>query len=283
MHTVSNSSRSGNVLTANDFLLELHRRGATRVRRVSFRRNRNTVWSLTQRGTVLNVHVAYSAATPTLLDAFAVVAREGGVRSRASQGAAFTIAAWPDLEDAIRQAREEHRSALGDVDKPTHCCATPEQRAYLRALYRYFNRTRFAGRLPDDLPVRLSRRMRSALGHMLPGERRDGTRYVIEIALNVDLMLEGNGAERIDTLLHEMAHIADYLSSGERGHGPSWRKWASRAGCQPTTLYDRPVKRRRRRKSRVTRVPPLPPGLQALVSDQAAGQSQPKTPAVSSA
>jgi hypothetical protein len=136
---------------------------------------------------------------------------------------------------------------------------------YLRALYRYFNLTRFQGKLPDDVPVRLSSRMRSALGHMVPGEdSADGTRRVEEIALNVDLMLEKNGAERIDTLLHEMAHVADYLESGRTGHGPTWRAWARQVGCRPTRLYDRPVATRRRRGDRVARVPPLPSALAGL-------------------
>jgi predicted SprT family Zn-dependent metalloprotease len=106
--------------------------------------------------------------------------------------------------------------------------------------------------------------MRSALGYMVPGEERGGERWVQEIALNVDLMLEGNGAERVDTLLHEMAHAADYLLSGHRGHGASWRAWARRAGCRPGRLYDRPVQTRRRRTAAVTRVPPLPPALAAF-------------------
>ena len=103
--------------------------------------------------------------------------------------------------------------------------------------------------------------MRSSLGHMLPGHRPDGSRIVVEIALNADLMLEANGAERADTLLHEMAHVADYLESGHRGHGASWRDWARRVGCRPTTLYDRPVATRSRRLDTVRRVPPLPPAL----------------------
>jgi hypothetical protein len=128
-------------------------------------------------------------------------------------------------------------------------------------LFRYFNQTRFGGVLPNGIPVRLSDRMKSCLGYMLPGEER-GRRSVVEIALNVDLMLADNGAERVDTLLHEMAHAADYLLTGHRGHGKSWRDWARRAGCRPARLYDRPVRARRRRLAAVTRVPPLPPALQ---------------------
>lgn len=253
------------MLTASDFLHELRYRGARRINCVRFRKNRSTVWSLTQDGTVLNVHAAYRRASPPLLDAFATVAIEGGIGSAASRRAAEQISAWPELTEEIARLREQHADdrRTGDADGQTmHCPATAGQRTYLRSLYEYFNQTRFEGRLPD-VPVRLSSRMKSSLGHMLPGERRDGTRYVIEIALNCDLMLPGNGAERADTLLHEMAHVADYLESGSRGHGRSWRAWARRVGCRPTTLYDRPVRYRHRRADAVLRVPPLPEALRA--------------------
>lgn len=264
------------MLTALDFLAELHARGATRLSRVSLRENRSVVWSLTQQGTVLNVHAAYAAAPPALLDAFAVVVRAGGVRSAATRRAASAISDWPDVWRALAETRATRKPR-----SVTSCCATPEQRAYLRALYRYFNVTRFGGMLPDDVPVRLSNRMKSSFGHMLPVEEVDGLRRVEEIALNVDLMLQRNGPERIDTLLHEMAHAADYLESGNRGHGASWQAWARRVGCQPTRVYEKPVVGRRRRTDQVRRVPPLPDALARLL-DQT-GQSQPNTPPVSAA
>lgn len=252
------------VLEATDFLGEMHRRGATRLARVRFRDNRSTVWSLTQRGTILNVHSAFRAAPAELLDAFATLACEGGVASAASRRAAEAIRDWPALAGAIDEARRRHAAERRAGMRPGHCCGTPRQRAYLRALYRYFNRTRFHGALPADLPVRLSNRMKTALGHMRPGASDGEDRYVAEIALNVDLLLVGNGAERVDTLLHEMAHAADYLESGSRGHGRSWRAWARRVGCRPQTLHDRPVRYRSRRRDRVTRVPPLPAPLLEL-------------------
>lgn len=248
------------MLTPHDFLTELRRRGALRLTRVSFRENRSVVWSLTQHGTVLNLHSAYGAAPPELLDAFAVLVRAGGVRTAATRRAASTINEWPEVWRALEVTRRTRKPRA-----VTSCCATPEQRDYLRALYRYFNATRFQGRLPDDISVRLSSRMRSSLGHMLPADGRDGGRRVEEIALNVDLMLERNGAERVDTLLHEMAHVADYLESGHRGHGPSWQAWAKRVGCKPCRLYERPVARRRRKSARVLRVPPLPEPLARLI------------------
>jgi hypothetical protein len=248
------------MMTPRDFLLELQRRGATRLSRVSFRSNRSILWSLTQNGRALNVHSAYARAPSELLEAFALLAREGGVRTVATRRAARAIGAWPEARAGLKNARLARENAPSGG-----CCATPDQARYLRALYRYFNLTRFGGDLPDEVPVRLSGRMVSSLGHMLPGETSDGRRRVVEIALSVDLMLEGNGAERVDTLLHEMAHAADYLECGHRGHGSSWRAWARRAGCRPTRLYERPFRRRRRRRDAVTRVPPLPPALLALV------------------
>lgn len=247
------------MLTPQDFLAELRRRGATRLSRVCFRENRSVVWSLTQHATVLNLHSAYGQSPPELLDAFAVLVRSGGVRSAATRRAASTVNEWPDVWRALEVTRATRKPR-----SVTSCCATQGQRAYLRTLYHYFNLTRFGGTLPDDVSVRLSNRMQSSLGHMLPAEDVDGRRWVEEIALNLDLMLERNGAERIDTLLHEMAHVADYLESGHRGHGDSWQAWAQRVGCRPCRLYDRPVARRRRRSAAVTRVPPLPESLAKL-------------------
>ena len=272
------SQPAPDLLTAAEFLAALRRRGARRIRCVRFRNNRSTIWSLTQRGTVLNVHAAFRSAPASILDAFATLAREGGVGSPGSRAAATRVVDWPQLGRAMEEARRRHDEDRAGGRSATHCCATPDQRAYLRAVYAYFNHTRFGGALPADVPVRLSSRMRSALGHMMPGVRADDTRYVVEIALNVDLMLPGNGAERTDTLLHEMAHAADWIQNGNRGHGATWRDWARRVGCRPTTLYDRPVRYRRRRRDRVERVPPLPPALRGRKGRQ--GQSQPKAPAV---
>jgi hypothetical protein len=252
-------------LTPTEFLDEIRRRGAVQLRRVSFRRNRSTIWSLTQRGAALNVHVAYRRSSPELLDAFAVIASEGGVSTAEARAAGRRVREWPELQRAVEEARSEHESrqrAPACAEGGTaHCCATADQLRYFRAIYRYLNHTRFNGVLPADVPVRLSSRMKSALGHMLPGGG-EGVRYVVEIALNVDLMLEGNGVERVDTLLHEMAHAADYLVNGNSDHGQTWREWASRVGCMPETLYDRPVHRRVRHHDTVDRVPPLPLALQ---------------------
>lgn len=246
-------------LTPKAFLTELHGRGAKHVERVAFRRNRSVIWSVTANGATLNVHEAFRSASPEILDAFATIARSRGHDGVRTRRARAVVRGWPKLARALGEIRAHtgrHRPRKRRV-----CCGTPEQRTYLENLFTIFNETRFEGLLPADLPIRLSNRMRSSLGHLRHGVLPDGTRVVVEIALNVDLMLEGNGPVRVDTLLHEMAHAADYLTTGGCGHGASWRRWARSAGCRPTRLCDRPVRRRARGERTVSRVPPLPPAL----------------------
>ena len=251
----------------------LVRRGARRLRAVRFRANRSTIWSLTQSDTVLNIHVAYRTAPLELMDHFAVIAREARQGTAAYRRSVEEVRTWGGLELEMRRLRHVHRltsrwsaarrpARRRRIDHAGPCCATPDQHAYLRKLYRYLNRTRFDGRLPDDVPLRLSRRMTTRFGQMLPGYR-DGVRHIVELALNVDLMLEGNGRERIDTLLHEMAHGAEWLFDGEVGHGPGWRFWARYAGCSVKACTDAPIRRRASDHLHVTRVPRLPVGAWA--------------------
>jgi hypothetical protein len=218
---------------------------------------------------VLNLHEAYRGAPWVVLRAFAVIARLalGADRGRRAEyrQAVERVRGWAGLEPALRRIRAAHRrrprrrggARRSGPLRPGPCCATPAQREYLRALFRYLNRTRFDGRLPADLPLRLSGRMKSRLGQMR-GWVVDGRRTVVEIALNEDLMLAGNGDERLDTLVHEMAHAADWLFHGGRGHGAGWKSWARRAGCSDRACTHAEIRRRPDRGSRVTRVPPLP-------------------------
>jgi hypothetical protein len=252
------------------FLEALQRRGARRLKRVTFRRNRTTIWSLSGGGTVLNLHEGYRDAPASILDAFAVIVRDAERDTTAYREAARRVREWPGLGPALRRAREAHRLLRRGRRRrppsyPGPCCATDEQKRYLRRLYLYLNLSRFDGRLPRSLPLRLSNRFRSRLGQMVPGTW-GGRRIVLEIALNVDLMLRGNGRERLDTLVHEMAHAADWLFSGGEGHGPTWRRWARRAGCQTVTCTSSPVVQRVDPTVPVRRVPPLPLGARDLAA-----------------
>jgi len=236
--------------------------GAVGLRRVRLKENRATIWSLTQRGRVLNLHAAFASAPARLLRDFVTIANEAHRPSPAFRRAARRVAEWPPLNRELHRLRIQSRRLQLPGKREMGvgpCCGTPAQRVYLRRLYQYLNQTRFNGRLPATIPLRLSNRMRISLGQMVPG-LRDGRPVVVEIALNVDLMLPGNGHARLDTLLHEMAHAADYLFDGQTGHGETWRKWARRAGCVAQACTTSPIRRRRRRDHTVTRVPPLPLG-----------------------
>jgi hypothetical protein len=242
-------------------LLEyLHRCGATGVERVTLRRNRSTLWSLTGGGRRLNLHAAYAGAPGEILQAIALLCRRIQRRDAAWRDAAHRVREWPGALDAARRLRTLHHTAPADPGAGLPgCCATTGQRVHLVRLYRYLNAAHFADALPSVVPIRLSRRFRSRLGQMVPG-RVDGRRVVLELVLNLDLMLAGNDAQRVDTLLHEMAHAAEYLETGVVGHGPGWRRWARRAGCDPRAVCRGTIRFRRTRSARVSRVPPLPPG-----------------------
>ena len=149
------------------------------------------------------------------------------------------------------------RKRKGRIEKPAPGpdCATLAQRRYLEALYRHYNRSLFGGRLPEDVCVRLSSRMKSRLGQVKLWRDRWGRRSVIELALNADLMLPENDENRIDTLLHEMAHIEAWLFHGDGGHGEPWKECARRVGCIDLACAGRGPRRRGRGQPPTDRVP----------------------------
>ena len=254
------------VRTEHEILAWLKANGARRLERVRLRDNRSTIWSLTKGGTVLNLHKAFGDAPPALLRQFVVIARSGHRHSSAFAAAAAEVRSWPPLERALRSARLRRAPRKGRVmrgDGP--CCGSPEQRVYLQKLYRYLNVTRFDGLLPSRVYLRFSNRMKSRLGQMVPGVR-NGQRAVIEIALNVDLMLSGNGRMRLDTMVHEMAHAADYLFNGNVGHGQSWKDWAEYSGCDAAACTHGRIRRRRRGLKTVDRVPSLPKAAREIAA-----------------
>lgn len=261
--------------TPERLLRRLRNRGARRLKGIAFRNNRSTIWSLTQRGTVLNLHVAYESAPPAIVDRFGDIARywsRGGAEYRA---AARAVREWSELHDAIERVRQTRPARRRRKSSTTPCSGAPEQRVFLRTLYQHLNRTRLDGLLPDDLPLRFSGRMKQRLGHVAREERLDRrgnpavpsaaeVRNRAELALNVDLLLPGNEEALVDTLLHEMAHVADYMTRGTTDHGPEWVRWARRVGCDPSVQATTPI-RRRRRGQRVDHVPSLPRNARSLL------------------
>lgn len=234
----------------------MRRAGAAELDRVRLRDNRSTIWSLTSGGRALNLHRAFAAAPSPVLHDLATIAREAHRGSTAFRVAARAVREWPPLLEALHDTRRR-KDAGGGRARPGRCCGSPAQLVYLRHLYQWLNEVRFDGLLPARMHLRLSNRMKTRLGQMAPGYR-EGRPVVLEIALNVDLLLEANDRLLLDTMVHEMAHVADWLFDGEVGHGRSWRDWAEYAGCEPSACTRADFQRRPRGTRTVTRVPALP-------------------------
>ncbi|MSP67490.1 MAG: M48 family peptidase [Alphaproteobacteria bacterium] len=79
--------------------------------------------------------------------------------------------------------------------------------------------------------VALSSRARTMAGVAYPHRRR--------IVLNAALLLEGRGADRNSTFLHECAHIVADIGFGRScGHGPEWQRVMHALGEAPDRCHD---------------------------------------------
>lgn len=109
----------------------------------------------------------------------------------------------------------------------THRDDTPIAAALLQWHAR-LNAERFGGAL-REIPVRVSRRMRSRLGHYAPAQR--GAKPEIAIS---DRHVRRHGlAQAVETLLHEMVHQWQDESGLPLDHGAAFRRKAREVGIRP--------------------------------------------------
>jgi hypothetical protein len=218
---------------------------------VRFRNNRQRLLSVSRDGATLNAHVCFRDAPPHVIDAVALLLLPGTAPATLRRARA-TLRDWPAARAGIAAARQASESvaspsgAATPAPRPAPCAGTPEQRRHLQDAYAALNRTRFGCRLPADLPLRVSRRMSRRFGHVRYHRAADGSRSVIELALNADLLRPEHAAEFTETLLHEMAHLEAWLRHGHRGHGAVWRAIARRVGCEPRAAVRYSLRERRR-------------------------------------
>ncbi len=238
-------------LSEEEFARALHVRGAVAIRRVRFKRNRTRMVSLSADRLSLNIHQCFRGATQDVLDAVAAFIRQPS-HSVSYRSAIRRMREWWD-----GQIHLDDHGANGNGLRPRTCCATAEQRGFLDRTYGVLNHTRFNGCLPERIPIRLSNRMARRFGHVYYGTSRDGARLIEEIAINIDLMMEGNERHLLDTLLHEMSHAEAWLLHGHKDHGPVWRGIAERVGCEAKACSVVRIRRRRGAKTPITRVPRL--------------------------
>jgi hypothetical protein len=87
------------------------------------------------------------------------------------------------------------------------------------------NAERFDGKL-STIAVRVSRRMRSRLGHYAPAQRGSPA----EIAISTSHVKRHGFEQALQTLLHEMVHQWQDETKLPLGHGPDFREKAREVG-----------------------------------------------------
>lgn len=117
--------------------------------------------------------------------------------------------------------------------------------AQLTDAHRELNAQHFAGTL-TTVPIRLSGRMATRLGHYDPGSKHVPS----EIVMSRKHVVRHGWKEAMHTLLHEMVHQWQHETGAPVDHGPGFRKKAREVGIAPAARRDvMPLERRRRRAS----------------------------------
>ena len=179
-------------------------------------------------GRTLRVHEGYAEAPESVLRAVVAFAI---ARSKAERLAAREVILAHDVERAPTPRRQEPLRP-GDLALMTQ----------LSEAHRQLNRQHFGGAL-RDVPVRLSGRMATRLGHYDAGSRHTPP----EIVLSRQHIVKHGWREAMHTLLHEMVHQWQHETSRPIDHGPEFRAKAREVGITPAARRDvTPLERRKR-------------------------------------
>lgn len=178
-------------------------------------RNRTVVVSFS--GRELRVHEAFLAAPPAVLASIVTFACG---RTRVDRAAARrTILAYPiERPPPARRAPEKADPA----DAPMV--------AKLDSWHAEYNRRHFGGQL-GSVAIRVSRRMKSRLGHYSPARTADDR---AEIVISRRHIRRHGWTEALHTLLHEMVHQWQDEHGHVIDHGPTFRAQARAVGITPS-------------------------------------------------
>ncbi len=200
--------------TAEDFHARLRALGLRDILRCRLTRNRAVMVSVA--GEELRVHEDFRAAPVAVLRA--IVSFVNG-RTRLERAAARrVILAFPIATTGPRPARMQ----------TTHEDDVPHVTA-LATAHAAFNVTHFGGLL-QAVPMRVSRRMRSRLGHYAAASEQDA---VAHIAISRYHIRHHGDDEVLHTLLHEMVHQWQDETARAIDHGPDFRAKAREIGITP--------------------------------------------------
>jgi hypothetical protein len=194
---------------ADELLARLRGLGLKRMGQCTLTKNRNVMVSY--RGNELRVHQGYLAAPRDVHQAI-VTFIEG--RTRAERRSAQRHIVAFEVETPLGPARRERTRP---EDEPTA--------AKLAEWHARYNAQHFGGTL-GGIPVRVSRRMKSRLGHYTAAtDGRSG-----EIAISWRHLRRHGWQEALDTLLHEMVHQWQDETQRPIDHGRAFRVKAREVG-----------------------------------------------------
>jgi hypothetical protein len=198
---------------ADELLALLRELGLARITRCRLTHNRNVMVSFG--GGELRVHEGYLNAPLPVLRAI-VTFVEG--RTRAERRAAQRVIVSHPIRSARPPARRD-RTHAADV-------AIAEK---LVAWHTRYNSRHFHGRL-KHVPIRVSRRMKSRLGHYTA---RTAGGEPAEIAISRAHLRKHGWEEVLHTLLHEMVHQWQDETGHTIDHGATFRAKAREVGIAP--------------------------------------------------
>lgn len=170
-------------------------------------------------GRTLRVHEGYADAPDEVLHAIVTFAT---VRNRAERNAARDRILAHDVE-RVPAARRRETPRTGDFALI----------AGLTEAHRELNARWFGGAL-QNVPIRVSGRMASRLGHYDPGSRLTPP----EIALSRRHIVKHGWKEALHTLLHEMVHQWQHETGAPIDHGAGFRRKCREVGITPSAKRD---------------------------------------------
>jgi hypothetical protein len=201
------------VRTADDLLARLRELGLTTITGCRLTRNRNVMVSF--RGAQLRVHEGFLTAPPEVHEAI-VTFVEGRTRA-ARRAARRRIVDYPiDLARGPMRRQRTRPQDEGLAARLADCHAR-------------YNAEHFGGAL-RSVAVRVSRRMRSRLGHYTAGNRMEPG----EITISWRHIRRHGWDETLHTLLHEMVHQWQDENGHAIDHGPNFRRKAREVGIAPS-------------------------------------------------
>ena len=195
--------------TAEELLLRLKRHGLKGFDTLRLTRNRTVMVSF--QGRELRMHEGYLAAPPDVLRAV-VIFIQG--RTRTERGLAQKIVLAYQIPVPPPRRR--------NVDHPADAPAI----AKLNEWHARFNAQHFGGKL-QSIPIRLSRRMKSRLGHYSAATPAGEP---AEIAISRRHLRRDGWTEALHTLLHEMVHQWQDEGGHQIDHGRGFRRKAREVG-----------------------------------------------------